>query len=93
MQRVHKAALIIDTHNDVPIKTLQGYDIATPSPKGSTDVPRLKQGNVGATFFAAYVPGRFATNKTAAAECRKVIGTIRNDIVAKHPNEFVLAKT
>jgi membrane dipeptidase len=86
-------ALLIDTHNDVPMKTLLGYDIAQPSPKGSTDIARLKAGNVGATFFAAYVPAKYATARTAAEYCRKMIGTIRNDIVGKHPNDFMLART
>ncbi len=93
VQRVHASALIIDTHNDVPMKTLLGYDIAKPAPKGSTDLSRLKSGNVGATFFAAYVPAAEAKKGTAAEYCRKVIGAIRNDIVAKHPNDFVLART
>src|SRR5262245_53995327 len=91
--RVHKSALIIDTHNDVPMKTLQGYDIAQPAPRGSTDIPRLRSGNVGATFFAAYVPAERAKSGTSAEYCRKVIGTIRNDIVGRHAKDFVLART
>jgi membrane dipeptidase len=91
--RVHKSALIIDTHNDVPMKTLRGYDIAQPAPKGSTDIPRLRSGNVGATFFAAYVPASHAKKGTSAEYCRKMIGTIRNDIAGRHPNDFVLART
>src|SRR5688572_26047912 len=90
VRRVHQSTLLIDTHNDVQMKTLLGYDIAQPSPKGSTDIARLKVGNVGATFFAAYVPAKYAAARTAAAYCRKVIGTIRNDIVSKHPNDFML---
>lgn len=90
---VHRSALLIDTHNDVPMKTVKGYDIAQPAPRGSTDIPRLKAGNVGAVFFAAYVPGRYAREKKAAAYARTVIASIRNDIVGKHPETFVFAKT
>jgi membrane dipeptidase len=93
VRRVHASVLIVDTHNDVPMKTLLGYDIATPLPKGSTDLPRLKSGNVGATFFAAYVPAAEAGKGTAAEYCRRVIGTVRDDIVGKHPNDFMLART
>ena len=50
--RVHRSSLLIDTHNDVPMKTVKGFDIGKASVKGSTDIPRLKAGNVGATFFA-----------------------------------------
>jgi membrane dipeptidase len=93
VRRIHESMLIVDTHNDVPMKTLLGYDIAKPAPKGSTDLPRLKAGNVAATFFAAYVPSKHVKTGTSAEYCRKVIGTIVNDIVAKHPNDFVLART
>jgi membrane dipeptidase len=91
--RLHRAALLIDTHNDVPMKTVKGYDIGKPAPRGSTDIPRLKAGNVGAVFFAAYVPGRYASQNKAAAYARTVIDSIRTDIVGKHPDTFVLATT
>jgi membrane dipeptidase len=91
--RVHRSALLIDTHNDVPMKTVKGYDIGKRAPQGSTDIPRLRAGNVGATFFAAYVPGRYARQNQAAAYARTVIHSIRNDIVGRHPETFVLAKT
>jgi membrane dipeptidase len=93
VRRVHASLLIVDTHNDVPMKTMRGYDIAKPSPKGSTDLARLKAGNVAATFFAAYVPAAEAKKGTSAEYCRRVIGSIRNDIAGKHPGNFVLART
>ena len=93
VMRVHRSALLIDTHNDVPMKTVKGFDIGKASTKGSTDVPRMKAGNVGATFFAAYVPGRYATQKTAADYARKVIRSIRNDVIARYPDTFVFAGT
>lgn len=91
--RVHRAALLIDAHNDVAMKTIKGFDIGKASAKGSTDIPRLKAGNVGATFFAAYVPGRMARQKTAAAYARRAIQSIRNDVIGRYPETFVLART
>jgi len=91
--RVHRSALLIDTHNDVAMKTLKGFDIGRRSPKGSTDIPRLKEGNVGAQFFAAYVPGRYARQNKAAEYARTIINSIRNDIIGRHPETFVFAKT
>lgn len=93
VMRVHRSALIIDTHNDVPMKTVKGFNIGRASRKGSTDIPRLRAGNVGAQFFAAYVPGRYARQKNAAEYARKVISSIRNDIVSKHADTFALART
>lgn len=93
VMRVHRSILLIDTHNDVAMKTIKGFDIGKPAPKGSTDIPRLKAGNVGAQFFAAYVPGRYARQNKAAEYARSVINSIRNDIIAKHPDTFAFAKT
>jgi membrane dipeptidase len=93
VDKVHKSAVLVDTHNDVPIKVIKGYDIGTPAPGGSTDLARLKAGNVAATFFAAYVPARHAKDGTAAAYCRRSIDAIRNGIVAKHPGAFTFATT
>src|SRR5687768_3507956 len=80
VRRVHQAALLIDAHNDVPMKTLRGYDIAQAASKGSTDIARLRAGNVAATFFVAYVPANRVKTGTSAEYCRKVIGNIRNEI-------------
>jgi membrane dipeptidase len=93
VMRVHRPALLIDTHNDVPMKTLKGFNIGELSSRGSTDTPRLNKGGVDATFFAAYVPGRYARQKKAADYARRVIHTIRNEIIAKHPDTFVFARS
>ncbi|HYO82467.1 MAG TPA: dipeptidase, partial [Bryobacteraceae bacterium] len=69
-----------------------GYDIGTPAPLGSTDLNKLRAGAVDAVFFAAYVPKRYAASGSAAY-CRRIIDAIRNGIVARHPSEFVLART
>ena len=93
VMRVHRSILLIDTHNDVAMKTVKGFDIGKPAPKGSTDIPRLKAGNVGAQFFAAYVPGRYAKQNKAAEYARTVINSIRNDVIARHPDTFTFARS
>jgi membrane dipeptidase len=90
---IHRSAILIDTHNDVPMKVLKGYDIATPSPAGSTDLARLRAGGVDAVFFAAYVPAAQARQGTAAEYCRRVMRAIRHDIAARHPRDFQFAQT
>ncbi|MBC7928682.1 MAG: membrane dipeptidase [Bryobacteraceae bacterium] len=93
VDRVHRALMIVDTHNDTTMKVLDGYDVATDRPSGSTDLQKLRTGNAGAVFFAAYVPAKFARTGGSAAYCRKAIEAIRNDIVGKHPGDFLLART
>ena len=46
VQRVHKAALLIDTHNDVPWKVIDGFDVGSTTGEWHTDLARLKRGGV-----------------------------------------------
>jgi membrane dipeptidase len=91
--RVHKSALLIDTHNDVTSKTVEGFDIGKPSATGHTDLPRLRQGNVGAQFFAAYVSSSYVNGNRSAYRTLEMIDTIRHDIVERYPDDFTLALT
>lgn len=85
--------LLIDTHNDVTSFTVQDFDIGKSDGKHHTDIARLKQGGVGAVFFAVYVSGAYAESKTAANRALQMIDTVRHDIVGRYPNDFVLART
>ena len=91
--RIHKSMLIIDTHNDVTSRTVDGFDLGKPSPTGHTDLERLRQGNVGAQFFAAYVGASYVNGNRSAHRTLEMIDTIRHDIVERYPNDFVLALT
>ena len=93
VRRVHSTALLIDTHNDVTSDTVKGLDIGERRAKGHTDIPRLREGGVGAVFFAAYVAGEYAQDNRAAKRTLEMIDTIRHDIVGRHPNHFQLATT
>ncbi len=44
VKRVHRSALIIDTHNDVPMKTVKGFNIGKRSPKEAPIFRGLEQG-------------------------------------------------
>jgi membrane dipeptidase len=93
IQRIHKSMLLIDTHNDVTSKTIAGFDIGKASTTGHTDLPRLRAGNVGAQFFAAYVAASYVNGNNSAHRTLEMIDTIRHDIVERYPNDFVLALT
>ena len=93
VQNVHRSTLLIDTHNDVTSFTVEGFDIGSSGSKHHTDLARLKEGGVGAVFFAAYVGPEYALSRTSAVRALQMIDTIRNDIVARYPNEFVLAQS
>ncbi|MBM3814600.1 MAG: membrane dipeptidase [Acidimicrobiia bacterium] len=93
VERVHRSALLIDTHNDVTSDTVKGLDIGPLRKEGHTDLVRLKQGGVGAVFFAAYVSGTYVQGNRSAHRTMEMIDTIRHDIVGRNPNGFELALT
>jgi membrane dipeptidase len=92
VDRVTRSAILIDTHDDITSKTVTGYDIATPNKRGQTDLPRMK-GFLGAEFFAVYVGAEYTNGNHSANRAMEMIDTVRTDVVAAHPNEFVLATT
>jgi membrane dipeptidase len=93
VRRVHQSALLIDTHNDVTSATVDGLDIGPRRSDGHTDLVRLKEGGVGATFFAVYVAGSYTDGNRSANRAMQMIDTVRHDIVARYPNDFELVTT
>ena len=89
---ITRDAILIDTHNDVPSLTVDGYDIATPNTKGMTDLPRMR-GYLGAEFFAVFVDAEYVKGNHSANRTLQMIDTVRTDVVAKHPNDFLFATT
>jgi membrane dipeptidase len=93
VERVHRSALLIDTHNDITGETVAGLDIGKPSAKTHTDIPRLKQGGVGAQFFAVYVAAKYVKDHQSAHRALEMIDTVRHDIAGRYPAVFELATT
>jgi membrane dipeptidase len=61
-RRIHRDAIVIDGHNDLPWRIRQQaaldvdhMGIGTGRPDGHTDIPRLREGGVDVQFWAAYV--------------------------------------
>jgi membrane dipeptidase len=92
VDRITRDAILIDTHNDVTSLTVTGYDIATPNKNGQTDLARMK-GFLGAEFFAVYVGAEYVNGNHSANRTLQMIDTVRTDVIAAHPNEFVFATT
>ena len=92
VDRITREAILIDTHDDIPSKTVDGYDIATPNKTGQTDLPRMK-GFLGAEFFAVFVDAAYVKDNHAANRTLQMIDTVRTDVIAAHPAEFVFATT
>jgi membrane dipeptidase len=91
--RIHRSMLLIDTHNDITSRTVDGYDIGKNKNDGHTNVASLKEGGVGAQFFAVYVDSVYVKGNHSANRTLQMIDTVRHDIVERYPNDFTLATT
>jgi len=90
--------ILIDTHNDITSRTvgehgMDGYDIGKNKNDGHTNVTSLKEGGVGAQFFAVYVSSSYVKDNQSANRTLQMIDTVRHDIVERYPNDFTLATT
>jgi membrane dipeptidase len=56
-REIHFSSLVFDTHADTPQRLLfDQFDLASRDAEGCVDIPRLREGGVGAIFFALWVP-------------------------------------
>jgi membrane dipeptidase len=97
--RIHREALLIDGHNDLPYQfrdkndlSFRRIDISKPQKDLHTDIPRLRQGGVGAQFWSAYVPTSRAKDGTAVRETLEQIDVIHR-MVRAYPDTFEMAST
>jgi membrane dipeptidase len=97
--RVHREAIVIDGHNDLPWQFrekgdlgFQKIDIAKPQPRLHTDIPRLRKGGVGAQFWSAYVSTQTMKDHTAVRETLEQIDVIHR-LVRRYPDTFEMAYT
>ena len=96
VMKVHRSALLIDTHNDVTSRTVEGFDIGprnTSDRPTHTDLVRMKEGGIGAQFFAVYVAANYVDGNHSANRTLQMIDTVRHDIIARYPDDFVFATT
>ncbi len=99
--RIQREALLIDGHNDLPWQFREKGDLAlrkldlhqSQKSKGlHTDIPRLREGGVGAQFWSAYVPADTAKKGTAVRMTLEQIDIIHR-MVAAYPDTFAMAST
>src|SRR6266851_1085192 len=65
---IHSSSLVFDTHADTAQRLFfDQLDLGERDTEGCIDIPRLREGGVGAVFFALWVPveitGRAATQR------------------------------
>jgi len=91
-----KQVPLIDGHNDLPwaMREKAGYDfdkfdIRQPQPTLQTDIPRLRQGGVGAQFWSVYVPASLQGDKAVTATLEQIAAV--HELERRYPDTFEIA--
>jgi membrane dipeptidase len=91
-RKLHFSSLVVDTHDDTTQRFLDpGFDIGARSATGSVDIPRMREGGLGAIFFSIWIPSK-VTGPEAVNRAMAQIDAVREQ-VSKHSKDLVLATT
>jgi membrane dipeptidase len=91
-RQLHDRAIVIDTHLDTTQRLRQpDWDFATRHDDGHVDIPRMREGGVGAVFLAAFQAAPVEPGAGVAA-AREQIELIRA-AVQRHDRDLVFART
>jgi len=91
-RKLHFSSIVVDTHDDTTQRFLDGkFDLGARSSAGSIDIPRMKEGGLGAIFFSIWIPSKI-TGPEAVNRALVQIDAVREQ-VRKHSNDIVLATT
>ncbi|MFV2066964.1 MAG: dipeptidase [Pirellulales bacterium] len=94
---IHRRALLFDGHNDLPWQirekgspSFSTLDLAKKQKGQHTDIPRLRQGGVGAQFWSVYVPAETDRTGMALIETLEQIELV-HAMIRRYPDVFELA--
>jgi len=103
-QKLHFSSLIVDTHADTTQRFLGGnfapdgsfhsdliFNFAARDPRGSVDIPRMREGGLGAIFFSIWVPSR-VKGAPAVKHALEQIAAVHEQ-VRLHPADLAFATT
>jgi membrane dipeptidase len=87
---IHFSSLVFDTHADTPQRLFfDQFDLAKRDVEGCVDIPRLREGGVGAIFFALWVPVEI-TGGAATRRARDLLDAVLKQIEI-HGGDLALA--
>jgi membrane dipeptidase len=91
-RKIHFSSLVFDTHADTPQRLFfDHFDLAKRDTQGCVDIPRLREGGVGAIFFALWVPVEI-TGVAATQRARDLLDATLKQIEI-HAVDLALAVT
>jgi membrane dipeptidase len=91
-RQLHFSSVVIDTHDDTTQRFLDpGFDLGARNGLGSIDIPRMKEGGLGAIFFSIWIPSKI-TGPEAVKRALSQIDAVHEQ-VRKHSNDLMLVTT
>ena len=91
-RKVHFSSIIVDTHDDTTQRLLTpGFDIGVRHADGDIDIPRMREGNLGAIFFSIWMAGS-VTGPEAVKRSLDQIDAVR-EMVRTHSKDLALCTT
>jgi len=91
-KNLHFSSIVVDTHDDTTQLLLDSkFDLGARQTSGSIDIPRMREGGLGAIFFSIWIPSK-VTGPIAVEKASQQIDAVREQI-HRHPNDLVLATT
>src|SRR2546427_8511732 len=91
-QKLHFSSIVVDTHDDTTQRFLDGkFDLGVRNSAGSIDIPRMREGGLGAIFFSIWIPSKI-TGSEAVNRALAQIEAVREE-VRTHPKDLALATT
>jgi membrane dipeptidase len=89
-KKLHFSSIVVDTHDDTTQRLLDGkFDLGARNDTGSIDIPRMKEGGLGAIFFSIWIPSK-VTGPEAVHRAMTQIDAVREQ-VRNHPKDLMLA--
>jgi membrane dipeptidase len=91
-RQLHFSSIVIDTHDDTTQRFFDpGFDLGARNALGSIDIPRMKEGGLGAIFFSIWIPSKI-TGPEAVKRALSQIDAVHEQ-VRKHSSDLVLVTT
>src|SRR3981081_1781369 len=89
-RQIHSTSIVFDTHADTPQRFLfDHFDLGSRDTEGGVDIPRMREGGIGAIFFALWVPVEITGSK-ATRRALDLLDSV-NEQIRRHPDDLMLA--
>jgi membrane dipeptidase len=91
-RQIHFSSLVFDTHADTPQRILfDKFDLGHRDVEGCVDIPRMREGGIGAIFFALWVPVEI-TGQAATRRASDLLDSVLKQVEG-HPADLAIAKS